>query len=117
MNGRLSTWDGKNPSRHLKSWLRELREWRQVTTAPAFQHGYMLKKSFYDDTWLKQAADRVPEEMVFTNECWDLILKEILTGMKPYLDIEIDVLMEEFVFKTNRESKETMSSLHNAEIE
>ena len=57
-----------------------------------------------------QAADRIPEEKIFTNECWSLILGEILTGMKPYLDIETDVMMEEFVFKCKRESKETMSS-------
>ena len=57
-----------------------------------------------------QAAERIPEEKIFTNECWSLILGEILTGMKPYLDIEIDVMMEEFVFKCKRESKETMSS-------
>ena len=57
-----------------------------------------------------QAAERIPEEKIFTNECWSLILGEILTGMKPYLDIEVDVMMEEFVFKCKRESKETMSS-------
>ena len=62
----------------------------------------MLKKSFYDDTWLKQAADRVPEDMVFTLECWDRILEEILAAMKYYSNIAIDVLKEHFVFQFNR---------------
>ena len=103
-------WDGKHPAKRLRGWLRELREWRQVTTAPALRHGYLLKKSFQDDTWLKNAAERIPEEAVFTAECWELILREILAAMKPYLDVELDVLMEEFVFKCNRESKESMQS-------
>ena len=65
----IPKWDGKNPARRLRPWLRQLREWRNVTTLPLHRHGYMLKKSFPEDSWLMQAADRVPEEMIFTNEC------------------------------------------------
>ena len=57
-----------------------------------------------------RAASRLPEEVMLTEQCWDLLLTEILTPMKPYLDIETKVLIEQTIFLTSRENKETMSS-------
>ena len=45
-----------------------------------------------------QAAERVPEEQLYTAEAWEMILREILTGLKPFLDVEVDVLIEETLF-------------------
>ena len=59
---------------------------------------------------MKQAAERVPEEQLYTKEAWELILKEILTSLKPYLDIELDVLIEETVFLTQKDHKESMAA-------
>ena len=41
---------------------------------------------------------------------WKLILKEVLNGLKPYLDVEVDVLIEETLFTVTKDSKETMNS-------
>ena len=103
-------WDGSQPGRRLKPWLKELRIWRRETEVPVMKQGLALYRSFEAGNWMKQAAERVPEEQLYTSEAWELILKEILTTLKPYLDVELDVLIEETVFQTQKESKESMTA-------
>ena len=59
---------------------------------------------------MKQLSGRIPEESILTDECWEIILREILTHMKPYLDIETKVLIEQTLYGTTREAKETFAS-------
>ena len=47
---------------------------------------------------------------MMTEHAWEMILREILSGMKPYLDIQTKILIDEFLYGTMREGKETMSS-------
>ena len=68
-----------------------------------------LYRSFEQGSWLRSAAERVPEEILVTEEAWALIMTEILQNLKPYLDIEQDVLIEEFFYMVTRESKESMA--------
>ena len=103
-------WDGKNPAKMLKPWLRDLRLWRQETSVPVNKHGLKLFRSFDSQSWLKQAADRIPEEKLTTAEAWELILREILGNLKPYLDVENEVLIEETLFMVTRDNHESMSN-------
>ena len=59
---------------------------------------------------MKAAADRVPEETWVSERAWEAIMKEILAGPKPYLDVESDVVMEQFIFTLHRDPKETMAA-------
>ena len=72
----IPKWDGKQPAKTLKPWLKELRIWRRETTEPVTRHGLMLSRSFEANSWLKAAADRIPEELLVTAEAWGLILTE-----------------------------------------
>lgn len=74
-------WDGSQPGRRLKPWLKELRIWRRETEMPVAKHGLALYRSFEANNWMKQAAERVPEELLYTREAWELILREILTTL------------------------------------
>ena len=104
-------WDGNNPSKKLRTWLKDLRQWRVETQHPTWKHGMLLAKTFEAGTWMKDAAERAaPEPINWTDQAWELILTEILTQLKPYLDIEVDILMEEFVYHCARVNKETFSS-------
>ena len=103
-------WDGKNPARTLKPWLRELRLWRHETSIPANKHGLKLYRSFEQGSWMKQLAEKIPEEELLTANAWELILREILVTMKPYLDVELDVLIEETLYAVTKDNKETMTS-------
>ena len=103
-------WNGSNIAKMLKPWCRDLRLWRAETAVPRSKHGLKLFRSFEAGSWLKSAADRVPDEMLVTGDAWRLIMMEILKVCKPYLDVETDVLIEETLFTTQKESKETMSS-------
>ena len=106
----IPKWDGTQPAARLRPWLRELRLWRMNTSIPLHRHGYLLSQSFPEHSWMRQCAHRLPEEVMLTDRCWDLIMTEILTQMKPFLDIETKVLIEQLFFTTTRENKETMSS-------
>ena len=63
-------WDGKNPGRNLKPWLRELRIWRQETSIPVHKHGLKLFRNFEQGTWMRAAAERIGEDKLFTEDAW-----------------------------------------------
>jgi len=44
---------------------------------------------------MKAAADRISEDDIVTEQAWELILRDILEGLKPYLDVEAEVVIEE----------------------
>ena len=104
----IPKWDGKNPAKTLKPWLKELRIWRQETAIPTRKHGMKLQGSFENGSWMKTCADRIPEEVLVTELAWDAIMKEISNNLKLYLDVDSDVIIEDFFFTTHRDSKETM---------
>ena len=52
----------------------------------------------------------MPEEQLFTEHAWDWILNEILISLKPYLDVELDVVIEETLFVVTKDAKESMQS-------
>ena len=106
----IPKWNGTNPAKLLKPWLRDLRLWRAETGVPSHKHGLKLFRSFEAGSWMKHAADRIPEDLLVSGESWLLILKEILKICKPYLDVETDVLIEETIFTTQKEGKESMAS-------
>ena len=55
-------------------------------------------------------ALKIPEEKIFTEECWTILLTDILTQLKPWLDAETEILIEALIFLTDRETKETMTN-------
>ena len=61
-------WDGSHAGRRLKPWLKELRMWRRETDVPVQKQGLALYRSFDAGNWMKQAAERVPEEQLYTSE-------------------------------------------------
>ena len=46
---------------------------------------------------MKAAADRIPEDVLVTDKAWELILRDILEALKRYLDVELEVLIEDVV--------------------
>ena len=104
----IPKWNGTNPAKLLKPWLRDLRLWRAETGVPSHKHGLKLFRSFEAGSWMKHAADRIPEDLLVQGESWRLILTEILKICKPYLDVETDVLIDETIFTTQKENKESM---------
>ena len=45
-NNPFPKWDGKDPARRLKAWLKDLKMWRRTTDIPADRHGLEMWKSF-----------------------------------------------------------------------
>ena len=36
----------------------------------------------------------MPEELLLTEECWAFILREVANDIKPYLDMETNIIIE-----------------------
>ena len=54
---------------------------------------------------MRNAVDRIPEEVLVTADAWNMILTEILGMLKPYLEIEVEVLIEETIFTVEKKPK------------
>ena len=106
----IPKWNGTHIAKMLKPWCRDLRLWRAETSVPHHKHGLKLFRSFEAGSWMKSAADRVPEETLVTGDAWRLIMLEILKVCKPYLDVETELVIEETLFTTQKDPKETMTS-------
>ena len=94
----IPKWNGTNPAKLLKPWLRDFRLWYAETSVPSRKHGLKLFRSFEAGSWMKHAAGRIPEDLLVSGESWMLILKGILNICKPFQDVETDVLIEETIF-------------------
>ena len=81
-----------------------------MTAFPIQQHGIKLMRSFENESWLKAAADRVPEATLLSDQGYEAILTQIITHLKPFLDLEPEVIMEEFLYNVTRGSSETLQS-------
>ena len=44
----------------------------------------------------------VPREKIMSNHGWELILKKIIYACKPYIDAELDVALESFLYVKKR---------------
>ena len=53
---------------------------------------------------MKQCANLVPEDKILTEECWDLVLREIIYTCKYVFDAEIDIAIERLLY-CNRQQK------------
>ena len=62
----IPKWNGNNPAQELKPWLKQLRIWRQETSDSVHKHGLKLYRSLPANTWLSQAAERIPEADLIT---------------------------------------------------
>ena len=52
----------------------------------------------------------MPEELIYTDGCWWMILREILTECRPFLNIQRELLIEQVLFKSQRELKASSTS-------
>ena len=106
----IPKWNGNNPAKMLQPWLKSLREWRHITAEPVDMHGYLLNDSFEVGGTLYQCSARVPEAETFTVRRWELILREILREFAPYIYIELELMMEEFLYNSTRTKNENFHS-------
>jgi cysteine synthase A len=60
----VPTWDGKQPERTLRLYLRALRFWRKDTAVPFERHGTKLYKSLALNSELRAAVDLLEEEVI-----------------------------------------------------
>ena len=106
----MPIWNGQSPAKTLFPWLKAMRMWRTMTDQPIRLHGIILHKTFSGIPNLLDCANRVPEETAMNLEGYEYIMWEVLNMFKPFLDSELDFLVEDALYKSNRERQESLMS-------
>ena len=89
------TWDGKDPGRTLRTWLRSQLFWQMTTPSSPEQWGLLLYEALPAGTLDKALADAIPEFDRITPDGYVRILKEILVAHQAYIEVELEkVAME-----------------------
>ena len=97
-------WDGNYVATTIKPWLEDLRQWRELTvnTISVKLAAWKLQMSFPEGSWMRRCANMVPREQIMSNHGWHLIFKEIIYACKPYIDAELDIALERFLYMKKR---------------
>ena len=106
----IPEWDGRHPGKYLRDWLKKLRLWRHETTMASDRHGLTLFKSFKKGTPLYEATCSIPEETLYSEQAWGVMLKEILTKFRPYLQLEAEITIEELMYHFDRKKGDSMTA-------
>ena len=102
-------WDGKNPTLNLKPWLKSLAIWKHDTAIPSSKHGTKLFKSLEIGSDLRNAAEMVPLETLMSDSGWDAILEQIKLAYKAYLEMDLEIAVEEAIFQGDKHRHETFT--------
>ena len=96
-------WDGKEPGRTLRGWLRMQLRWQMRTPSPPDQWGVLLLEALPPGTLSRAMAETIPDAELLTTEGYILILKKILQAHQAYLEAELEKAAIEFLHARPRE--------------
>ena len=63
---------------------------------------YILMRSLPEGSWMKACAGQVPEDRILVDECWDLILRDMIFYNKTSFDRECEVAIEWLSYGSKR---------------
>ena len=100
----IPKWDGNDIATKIKPWLEDLQQWREFTvnSIPPKLAAWYLQMSFPIGSWMRRCSEVVPREKIYSNQGWELILKVIIYYCKPYIDSELDIALERFLYVRRR---------------
>ena len=98
----VPTWDGKQPERTLRLYLRALRFWRKDTAVPFERHGTKLYKSLALNSELRAAVDLLEEEVITGPYGWEAIVKVIERTYSMYMEADLEIAVAEAIFGTEK---------------
>ena len=99
-------WDGKEPGKTLRAWLRTQLRWQIRTPAPPEQWGVQLLEALPMGTLSRSLAETVPEAELLTIEGYPKILKLILQAHQAYLEAELEKATLDFMYPRHMEKTE-----------
>ena len=99
-------WDGKEPGRTLRPWLRAQLFWQQTTSAPPAKWGLKLYAALPEGSLPRLLADTLPEDRVMGEQGYSEIMKLLLNEFRFYLEVELAKAADAFLFAGARDPSE-----------
>ena len=84
------SWDGKDPGRTLRTWLKAQLLWQIRTPTPPEQWGIALLEALPQGSLSRALADTVPDVELMSIEGYLKIMQKILLAHQAYLEAELE---------------------------
>ena len=104
------SWDGKDPGRTLRGWLRMQLRWQIRTPSPPEQWGVLLLEALPTGTLSRAMAETIPEQQLFTTDGYILILQKILNAHQAYLEAELEKAAVDFLYPRHMDKGELFTT-------
>ena len=96
-------WDGKDPAKNLRPYLKSLRFWKQGTVVPLRRLGAKLYQSLPLGSLHRSAVELIPEEQLMSERCYDLVVGAIEACYESYLKLDLELMTEDVIFPVQRQ--------------
>ena len=104
------TWDGQDPGKTLRPWLRSQLHWQIRTPSPPEQWGILLYESLPKGTLSRTLAETVTDRELMTADGYVKILMHILQAHQAYLEVELEKATVDFIYPRQRERNELFTT-------
>ena len=103
----VPTWDGKEPARNLRPYLRALQFWRHDTATPPVRQGAKLYKSLTVGSDLRAAAELIDDATILSERGFDAIVNAIKEAYTVYEELDTELIVEEAIYGSERQKGES----------
>ena len=87
------SYDGKNPGRTLRRWIRSQMHWLRLTREPPDNWGILLYEALDQCSIASTLAHAVHSEVRRSDDGYRAIVVELLREYQPYLQLELEVVL------------------------
>ena len=99
-------WDGKEPAKTLRSWMRSQLFWQAKTGMEPEQWGIALLESFAEGSLPRLLAETIPDHQLITTNGYVMVLTKVLANYQAYLEVELEKASLEFFYCRPRQRGE-----------
>jgi len=103
-------WDGKDPGKTLRPWLRSQLFWQTRTPTQPEQWGILLYEALHTGSLSKLLAEGVPDTKIASVDGYIEILTKILVAHQAYLEVELERATLDCLYPGRREKQELFTS-------
>ena len=104
-------YDGENPSKSFKKWLRDLKLWEAETDIPTKKHDLKIFRKLSGKA--KDAVDDMDEDSIMGEDGKKNILNKLKEALQPHLDTSMPQAFEDAIYGEYRSKKTSMQEYTN----
>ncbi len=101
--------DGVQPERTLRPWLRATRFWRKETVTPLRKQGIKVYKALTVGSIARHAADNLSDDQITSENGFVMIMAQIRKAYAIFLELEEEISISEALYMGHRHHNMTMT--------